>query len=296
MIQQFKKGHLGRGLGSLIPDRKPAQNDANDFKGQPVGEDFSGRHVHHIKPEDIDANPYQPRTEFEEQTMEDLTASIKTHGILQPLLVTKKGSKYELIAGERRLRAGKNAGLREVPVIVIEADEKKKLELALIENLQREDLNPIETARSYRTLMDTYSLTQNEISKRLGKSRSGIANSLRFLMLPQEIQISLAKGEITEGHAKIIAGISSQEGQINLWNKIVRHKLTVRSTDLELKRQGIGHTREIASDPNCHAQEKAMEESLGTKVRIKKYGKKGNVEILFFTDEDLAEIVRKITA
>ena len=294
--QQFKKGHLGKGLSALIP-KKSADSFAKEQEreARALHDDDTGDAVLSVSVLDIRANPYQPRTAFEENALEELVASIRVHGILQPLLVTRVDGAYELIAGERRLRAAKTVGLAKVPALVIGADEKQKLELALIENIQRENLNPIETARSYKALIETYSLTQDDLATRLGKSRSSVANLLRFLSLPAEIKDSLAKGEITEGHAKIIAGLASPQEQLNLWRKIAGQKLTVKDASKQARRIAVKGSARTPRSANAAAFEKALEHTLGTKVAIHTRGERGTVEIHFFLQEDLAQIVQKIT-
>jgi len=296
MDHHVKKGPLGKGLSALIPQKADGLNEQGTMRGPSASPASSvGALILSIAPEDIRANPYQPRTAFEESALAELVASVRAHGILQPLLVTKTNSGYELIAGERRLRAAKVAGLNVVPAVVMGADEKKKLEIALIENIQRENLNPIETACAYKALIESYSLTQDDLAKRLGKSRSSVANLLRFLSLPQEIQESLAKGHITEGHGKIIAGLSSEKEQMLLWSKIVGQHLTVKDASHHWRRiDGAGRMR-APQNPNVAAFEKALEHTLGTKVVVKMRGERGIVEIHLFSLEDLGQIVQKIT-
>lgn len=232
---------LGRGLGSLIPKKTMAYGQ-NPFKSE-IAEDemvivHDNDRILKINPELILVNPHQPRTHFSDTALNDLAESIKQHGIISPLIVTKKGQGFELIAGERRLRSAKLIGLKEVPVIVREEQEQKKMEIALIENLQREDLNPLETARAYQRLMDEFNITQEEVAKRVGKARSSIANGLRLLALPLEIQEALAEGKISEAHAKYLLGLEGEEKQINMLKKILRQNLTVAETDKEIKRLG----------------------------------------------------------
>jgi len=290
---------LGRGLGSLIP-KKTVTYGQNPFASAAVGASAEetvvlndGDRVLKINPDRISLNPQQPRTHFNEAALNDLAASIKQHGIIQPLVVTKKGGGFELIAGERRLRSAKLLGLKEVPVIVRAEEEQKKLELALIENLQRENLNPLESARAYQRLIDEFNITQEEAAQKLGKARSSIANALRLLSLPAKIQDALADGKISEAHAKYLLGLEGEDKQLAMLKKIMRQNLTVAETDREIKR--LGGTK--AAKPKDYF-DKAKEDELGaflaTKVEIKRQGKGGKIIIDFYSEEELGDIVKKI--
>jgi len=287
---------LGRGLGSLIP-KKTMTYGQNPFKSDMAEEETVVLHdndrILKISPSRISINPQQPRTHFAEAALNDLAESIKQHGIIQPLIVTRKGEGFELIAGERRLRSAKIIGLKEVPVIVREEQEQKKLEIALIENLQRENLNPLETARAYQRLIDEFNITQEEASHKVGKARSSVANALRLLALPQEIQDALANGKISEAHAKYLLGLEGEAKQINMLKKIMRQNLTVAETDKEIKR--LGGTK--AAKPKDYF-DRAREEELGTyfstKVEIKKQGRGGKIIIDFYSEEELNGIIKRI--
>jgi len=293
---------LGRGLGSLIPKKTMTygQNPYSHNLAQNTSEDempltvFNDQdRILRISPSRIDINPQQPRTSFSESALNDLAESIKQHGIIQPLVVTKKGDRFELIAGERRLRSAKILNLTEVPVIVREEKEQKKLEIALIENLQRENLNPLETARAYQRLIDEFNITQEEAAKKVGKARSSIANALRLLSLPIEIQEALAGGKISEAHAKYLLGLDDEAKQLNVFKKILRNNLTVAETDKEIKR--IGGTKSAkVKDYSDKAKEEELGEYFSTKVEIKRRGKGGQLNINFFSEEELGEILRKI--
>lgn len=287
---------LGRGLGSLIP-KKTVTYGRNPFKAETSEEESivlrDDDRILKISPDKIVFNPQQPRTHFAEAALNDLAESIKQHGIIQPLIVTRKGDQFELIAGERRLRASRLVGLKEIPVIVREEKEQKKLELALIENLQREDLNPLETARAYQKLIDEFNITQEEAAKKVGKARSSVANALRLLALPVAVQEALAAGKITEAHAKYLLGLESEAKQLNMLKKILRQNLTVAETDKEIKR--IGGTK--AARPKDYfdrAKEEELGEFLSTKVEIKRQGPGGKIVIDFYSEEELNEIVKKI--
>jgi len=287
---------LGRGLGSLIP-KKTVTYGQNPFSSETTGDEtvviLDSDRVLKIKPENIAINPHQPRTDFNEAALNDLAESIREHGIISPLVVTRKGSGFELIAGERRLRAAKKIGLKEVPAIVREEGEQKKLEIALIENLQRENLNPMESAIAYRRLMDEFGLTQEEAASKLGKARSSVANSLRLLSLPLEAQDALSSGKISEAHAKYLLGLEGEARQVNMLRKILRNNLTVLETSNEIKR--LGGTK--ASKPKDYidaAREDDLASYLNTKVGIKRHGKGGVIAIEFYSDEELGDILTKI--
>lgn len=286
---------LGRGLDSLIPKKI-----VNSVPVEALSETGSALllndldRIIKVAPEKISINPWQPRQHFSESSLNDLVESIREHGIIQPLIVTKNANGYELIAGERRLRSAKILGLKEVPVIVREANEQKKLEIAIIENLQREDLNPVETAWGYQKLIDEFNISQEAAAKRLGKARSTVANSLRLLLLPEEIKIALAEKKITEAHAKYLLGLDSEAKQINVYRKIVRNNMTVAETDREIKR--LGGTKEArVKDFADEDKEKRLAQVLGTKVNIKRQGRSGKIVIDFYSEGELADIVDKIT-
>jgi len=287
---------LGRGLGSLIP-KKTVTYGQNPFKTDSMEEETVVFHdsdrILKVSPDRIVMNPQQPRTHFAESGLNDLAESIRQHGIIQPLVVTKKGDHFELIAGERRLRSAKLIGLEEVPVIVREEGSQKKLELALIENLQREDLNPLESARAYQRLIEEFNITQEEAAKKLGKARSSIANALRLLTLPESIQAALASGKITEAHAKYLLGLEGTDRQLNMLKKILRQNLTVAETDKEIKRLG-GTKAAKPKDYFDRAKEEELSEYLSTKVELKRRGKGGQIIIDFYSEEELGEIVKKI--
>jgi len=287
---------LGRGLGSLIP-KKTMTYGQNPFKSNSSAEDNiilnDGDRVLNISLDDISVNPQQPRSDFNEAALNDLAASIKEHGIISPLIVTRKDDGYELIAGERRLRAAKIAELKKVPVIVREEGEQKKLELALIENLQRQNLNPLESAFAYRRLMDEFNLTQEEAATKLGKARSSIANALRLLSLPEEIQSALAGGNISEAHAKYLLGLEGEAKQVNMLKKILRHNLSVLETSKEINRLG-GTKASKPKDFFDKNKEEELSSYLNTKVELKRTKKGGQIIINFYGDEDLGEILTKI--
>lgn len=275
---------LGRGLGALIKPMAPTTAPAAPSSGVlfvPLGR--------------ISPNPLQPRETMPHHATDDLVASIKLHGILQPLVVSPKGDGYELIAGERRFRAAGIAGLTTVPVMVRTADDQEKLELALIENIQREDLNPLEEARAYQKLAEQFDLTQEEIAARVGKSRAVVANTVRLLALPPQIQEAVRGGQIPATAARAIAGLKSAGEQIAWFTKIASEKLAVREIESKLARARpqARVRRSAGSDPDLRAAEEELTQALGTKVRIKKAGKTGRIEIEFYSDEELAALTKR---
>jgi len=292
-----KIGGLGKGLGSLIPNKKLAKNVIADQNKNFLVNDSTNR-INEIEVEQVEANPMQPRQVFEHEGLEELIESIKVHGIIQPIIVTKTSTGYELIAGERRLRAAKVIGLNTVPAIVREAGEQEKLELALIENIQRKNLNPIEKGVAYQKLIDEFNLTQEEVAEKMGVSRSGIANTIRFLDLPGEVQRALADRRITEGHAKVIAGLDTEKEQLAFLKKILAHDYTVRDAEQERKkalRLRSGQARKQESkNAEVEEREDELRAALGTKVSIKESGGSGQIVIDFYSAEELDSIIDKI--
>lgn len=251
--------------------------------------------VQEINIDEIIPNPHQPRLNFDGGKLEELASSIREHGIIQPLIVSKNKGQYEIIAGERRYQAAKMAGLKSVPAIVRDATEQQKLELAIIENIQRHDLNPIEEAKSYLKLIDEFDLTQEEVGIKLGKSRPGVANKLRLLTLPVEIQKALMEGRISEGHAKAVLAVSSPEKQRALFEMILRNNLTVRQTEDKTKEVSVKtHKRTISVDPETREVENNLTEMLGTKVKVAKSGSGGKIVIEYYSKEELTNILNKI--
>lgn len=306
------KGGLGRGLGSLIPNkiynagdrdminRVSANVSAKEAKVENEGktslDTAKGMHILEIEIDKIKANPYQPRTDFSHDGMEDLIKSIKEHGILQPLVVSKnQDGEYELVAGERRLRASKLAELTTVPVIVREADKQKKLEWALIENIQRKDLNGIEEASAYKKLMDEFDLTQEDVSRKVGKSLAVIANALRLLTLPKIIQEALMEGKIDKSAGRTIAGLGTEEEQIKIFKELIEKGINVRQLERYVRRKrNIRKGKIDVLDFDLEEKKDMLQATLGTKVAIDKKDGRGKINIDFYSDEELAEIVNKI--
>jgi len=286
---------LGRGLSSLIPQK--AKKMAEISKGEAVvdiaGEDDKGR-ILNIAPGKIKTNPLQPRKNFAGQPMDELAESIKQYGIIQPLIASRNNGGYELIAGERRLMAASALGLKTVPVIIRDIKEQEKLEVALIENIQRQDLNAVEQALAFRKLIDEFNLSQEDMARRVGKSRSSVSNSLRILNLPEEIQQALIEGRISEGHSKIIAGLDSPEKQMALFRKITRGGLSVDGCAKEARVMGGTKAARIKINYGDKDKEFAFREFFGAKVEVKRKGKGGQIIINFYSDDELGEIVEKV--
>ena len=243
-------------------------------------------------------NPHQPRLTFDDAKLEELAQSIKEHGILQPLIVSRNGDQYELIAGERRLQAAKRVGLETVPVVVRDASEQEKLELAIIENIQRHNLNPIEEAKAYLRLIDEFGMQQEGVAKKMGKSRSVVANTLRLLHLPIEIQRAVAEGKISEGHAKALLAIENPEKQRAVFDLIIKEELTVRETEVKVRSISVKpHVRSTALlNPDILSRAEHLTQILGTKVKIAPAGKGGKVVIEYYSPEDLDGLLHRLEA
>ncbi|MEK7511556.1 MAG: ParB/RepB/Spo0J family partition protein [Patescibacteria group bacterium] len=281
---------LGRGLGSLIPKKIPHNIISEQNREIIMGDDSN--QVLQVSVDSVEANPHQPRKVFDHEDLETLIESIKVHGIIQPLIVTKIDNGYQLIAGERRLRAAKILGLATVPVLVREADEQEKMELALIENVQRKNLNPIEKAVAYQRLIDEFNLSQEEAGQKLGISRSVVGNTIRFLELPEKVQEALGSGAITEGHAKIISGLEGVDKQLEFLNKILQHNFTVRDAAVEMQKTTRRRVvNRSIKDPMLEEKEDILRSRLNTKVLIKKKGGAGQIIVDFYSDEELEAII-----
>ena len=278
-----KKG-LGRGLGALIPDIDSTKDSLNL----------------QVEVDRIAPNPLQPRRSFDGARMDELAASVREKGIIQPLLVRRSGEGYELIAGERRLRAAVKAGLREVPVVVREASNNEALQLALIENLQREDLNAIEEASAYRRLQEEWDWSQEEIADRVGKSRPAVANTMRLLLLPKEVQQEVARGRLPVGQARALLGLDREALILAAAREVIAKGLSTRETERLIGRLklGRGRKREVSiSDPDLRSLIEDLQRSLGTKVRLVHRAKsgRGRIEIEYYSAADLGRIVQMMT-
>lgn len=273
---------LGRGLGALIP-----------------GAEGPGVTTLEIPLAELEANPFQPRRHFDQAALEELATTIRSHGVLTPVVVRRGPTGYQVVAGERRIRAAKLAGLTRIPAVVKEASDAQALEMALVENLQREDLNPVEGAEAYRRLIEGFGLTQEEVAERVGRDRSSVANALRLLRLPRRVREDLASGILSEGHARALLGLEKQADQLKARDLVVKRGLTVRATEALVRRlRGAAPPRSdrpvAGGDPNLQALEDQLRGVLGTKVRIVRNGKGGSLEISFFSPEDLTRLVELI--
>lgn len=252
--------------------------------------------IQEIEVAKIAPNPFQPRKVFEPAALRELADSIKEHGVIQPLVVTRTPVGYELVVGERRFRAAQLAGLVKVPAIIKEAMvDQTKLEVALIENIQRRELNPIEEAQAYERLMKTFSMTQEQVAKKVGKSRPAVANTIRLLNLPAEIQRGLIEGKITEGHARAILGLVDPDRMLLMYKQVLEQGLNVRQVEIKVRELSVKkHMDAVAPDPKLMAIETELRGQLGTQVRIQRQGKGGRITIEFFSDEELEEIVHRM--
>ncbi len=265
---------LGRGLEALIP-----------------GADPSG--VLQVRVEEISFGTLQPRHAMNDAKLNELAASIKAHGVLLPILLRREKGQLEVVAGERRLRAARIAGLDTVPALVKELSSSQALEVALVENLQREDLNPMEQAEAYLRLQDEFGLTQDEVARRVGRDRSSIANALRLLKLPRQVQTDLVEGTLSEGHARALLGLEHGAAQLKARDEVIRRGLSVRSTEAlvrRLKQAGGPQQRPAVAEPALRAAEDTLRQILGTKVQICKKGAGGTIEVAFYSMEDLERI------
>ena len=274
---------LGRGITALIPEKEAEK----------------GEKIAYLKLEEVKPSPFQPREDFDNQSMEELTQSIKEKGVIQPILVRRKGEHYELIAGERRWRAANILKINEIPAIIREVEDADSLELSLIENIQRQDLNPIEEARAYKYLIDKFNLTQEKLSEVLGKARVTVTNTLRLLNLPQEIQEEIKKGRLSFAHGRALLEIDDPIQQRRLAQQAISNSLSVKELENLVKRQRskvLKRHREEArtTEPYVAVLEEELQQILATKVRINKRKKRGQIIIEFYSSEELERIANKI--
>lgn len=286
-----KRKGLGKGLDSLIPENKSAKVSSSESKKtEETAELKSGEQM--IKINMVEPNRDQPRRNFEEDALLELADSIKQYGVLQPLIVRKRNDYYEIIAGERRWRAAKMAGVKEVPVIIKEYNEQEILEIALIENIQRENLNPIEEAMAFKKLLEEFNLKQDEVAERVSKSRTAVTNSMRLLKLDQRVQQMIIDDMISTGHARALLAIDDPEQQYVLANRIFDEKLSVRETEKlikEIKNPKKQKEKKIIENAFIYEDiEDKMKQVLGTKVHVASKGKgKGKIEIEYYSDKEL---------
>ncbi len=281
----MEKRGLGRGLGALIPEKGSREDSALLKAGK-------GQLVTNIPLDKVTANKFQPRGDFNKQALDELAASIKEKGFIQPVIVRLQNDGYELIAGERRFRAAKMLKLSEVPAIVKDVSDIDLLELSIIENVQREDLNPIDQAKAYKRLLGEFNMTQEDISAVIGKDRATVANILRLLRLPEKIQVFVSRGTISMGHAKAILGLDKESEQLRLCTRVIKNDLSVRDTERYAKKiSGATKTKKSEKDPNLSAIEEELSDVLGTKVKILKGKKGGKIEIEFYSDKDLEKVI-----
>jgi len=290
---------LGKGLSALLPGRgQPGSTSAaTAAAATPTAAKPGTLPLGLIQP-----NPMQPRTSFNSDGLEELAASIRANGIIQPIIVRRMGESYQIVAGERRWRAARIAGLEEVPVVVQDIADRAMLEVALIENIQREDLNPIETAHAFERLGRDLGLSQEEIGRRTGKDRTSIANIVRLLKLPKEVQLLVAERRLSMGHARAILGLPTADEQIQLAEKTVALGLSVRQVETQVQemtadrgKPGQGSRKEPAQDPNVRAAADELERALGTRVRIVELSEqRGRIEIEYYSQADLDRLYQQI--
>lgn len=300
-----RKSGLGKGLDSLIPNistgkpQKTEKLSTNSVKNVDNSVETVGKTAPTmLKISQVEPNRGQPRKKFDEETLEELAESIRQHGILQPLLVQKRDNHYEIVAGERRWRAAKLAGLREIPVLIQEFTDQEAMEIALIENIQREDLNAVEEAQAYRTLMQEFHLTQEEVAEKVGKSRAAVANRLRLLRLPEKIQGWLAAGELSEGHARAILSLEDEERQLEAARQVMEKKLSVRETEKlvrELQKPPAQKKDDSWREKDQFVYEKLEEELralTGTKAVIqRRENGRGRIQLDYYSVEELERLM-----
>jgi ParB family chromosome partitioning protein len=285
MQKKRKKQALGRGLGAILPEIEEAEDHPQDF--------------FYCEIDLIRPNRFQPRMQFAKDDLEELSQSIKEQGILQPLLVRDEHDGFELITGERRLRAAKKAGLTQVPVIVKRISDSKLLELSIVENIQRADLNPIEESEAYHRLITEFNLTQDEAATRVGKSRSAVANFLRLRQLPEQIKTSIQEGALTMGHARALLGTENATQQLTAWRAVIKKGLSVRETEnlvrsLKDQKPAPRVGRKSSEDLHLLGLADDLARHLGTKVMIRRRGQRGKVEIEFYSNDDLDRLIARL--
>lgn len=301
MSKIMGKSALGKGLGALMGDFTEGSSEISSRSA----ESNENQGIMNLSVEKLRGNPNQPRRVFDADALQELSQSIKENGIIQPILVEKDEDGFVIVAGERRFRAAKLAGLTEVPVIVRSFSEQERLEIALIENIQREDLNPMEEARAYRHLMETFNLSQEEVAKKVGKQRSTVANALRLIKLPDDMQEAVEGRILSPGHARAVLSINQPQLQRQLFSRIVDQGLSVRESEaMATQMNGSNETAEgikkdvgaVKKTPEIEQIEQKFREALGTKISLKGNGKKGSLEISYYSTDDLSRLFELISA
>ena len=288
-----KKGGLGRGLDALfadVPVKAPKETEV--IKNREDGDEKDT--VRYVKIHDIMPNANQPRKTFNEEKIEELAASIREHGIIQPIVVRKKSRGYEIVAGERRWRAATKAELSQVPCLIRNLDDEQNMLIAIIENMQREDLNPIEEAEGLRQMTETFGMTQEQVSRSVGKSRPYITNSMRLLKLPEYIRESIADGRISAGHGRTLIAASDEDMRKSIWEKMIKEGLSVREAEKLAAGSPGAKKRKPASkrkNPDVARVEEDLKDIFGTKVSINAAGKKGKIEIEYYSGDELNRLI-----
>lgn len=277
-----------------IPESKKPEEIVNTFEEKVS---YGDAKIQEIDITKVVPNPYQPRKIFEEKALQELADSIREHGVIQPIVVTETPSGYELVVGERRFRASQLAGVEKIPAIVKkQMQDQTKLEVALIENIQRQELNPIEEAQAYDRLMKAFSLTQEQVAKKVGKSRPAVANTIRLLNLPAEIQRGVIEGKISEGHARAILGLPDMERQIAMFNLVMEQGLNVRQVEQKVREVSLRRQLDAANmDPKFVALESELRQKLSAQVKIQRSGKGGKITIEFFSEDELNDILGRMS-
>jgi ParB family chromosome partitioning protein len=286
VVVQEKKRALGRGLSALIPQAQAPVPTAGELPAT--------KGLLRLPIEEIKRDPSQPRKVFDEAKLKELADSIRAQGLIQPVVVRREGRLYRLIAGERRWRAAQLAGLKELPAVLKDVNEAEAFEMALVENLQRQDLNPIEEAQGYKRLSDEFKLTQEQIAQKVGKDRSSVANALRLLALPEEVRSLVSTGGLDMGHARALLGLSKPAEMVQLARAVVTENLSVRETERRVqagKSGGAPKKKESKLSPQVRSVVEELQRKLGTKVRLIDRGGKGTIEVDFFSYEDLDRLL-----
>ena len=291
-----KKTSLNKGLQALLGEVAPASVAPKEpAKTTKTTKIKNNTPTSEISVSSIKANQYQPRTSFDEKKLKELSESIKKHGVIQPILLRQEGKGYELIAGERRLRASKLAGLKKIPAVVAKISNLQSLEIAILENVQREDLNPLEVSKGYQRLKEEFGYTQEQVAKSVGKPRSSIANSLRLLSLPEKAQMELEKGAISEGHAKVLLGVDPAKIE-NMLERILKEELSVRALESSLDNTNHNQTKKKEKSRDELNLESALSSKLGSKVTIDDTKGKGKMTIKYYSYDELDGIIEKISS